>query len=193
MKKIPFTLVLVLCLSFCLYYSCRQKSNRDEQADRFRAHAAFLDSLKNALYYNSDEGEYFRFHDGRFMLDTTYIFKTKTIRYVLQMSVGDVLIEHDFDHDSVTDALLPLTANGGGSGIFVGVAVMLNKNATALYSDSKWLGDRIKIDSAAMVGDTVCVYSIVQGPDEPMCCPTMPYIFKLFYKDSKLELFNERP
>jgi hypothetical protein len=190
MKRIFPRFVYFLFVILCLFVSCRQKASQGETANQSRA--AFHDSLKNALYYNFDEGEYCRFQDGKYSFDTTFIVNTKAIHYTLNMSVGDVLIEHDFDHDSVDDALVPLTANGGGSGIFVGVVVMLNKNTTPVYSDGKWMGDRIVIDSAAMVGDTICVYSIVQGPDEPMCCPTMPYIFKLLFRGNKLELLNER-
>ena len=178
----------------CLFISCQKNTNSSHNVDTkhiAESNSPFLDSLKNGLYYNSDEGEYYRFHNGKYIFDTTYVEESRTIHDVLYMSVGDVLIENDFDNDGVDDALVTLTANGGGSGIFVAVVVMLNKNSTPIYSDSKWLGDRISIDSSAMVGDSIFVYSIIQGPDEPMCCPTMPYIFKLLYHENKLQLLND--
>jgi hypothetical protein len=180
--------------------SCNKRNSSSEKVtDKSvveQTHSPFLDSLKNAIYYDPSYSEYYQLHDGRYILDTTYVDSTFGMKYkevhdVERIFFAGVLVENDFDSDGIDDAIVGLSESSTGSGIFYSVALMLNKNNSAVYKDSKSIGDRIKIDSALMSGDTICIYSIVQGPDEPMCCPTMPFIYKLIYKNDKLVLLNE--
>ena len=193
MKNI-FNNSLIVFAGIFLLSSCQNNKGSDQNAGIkhiSQSNSPFIDSLMNALYYNANYGEYYRFANGQYICDTTYVENSDTIFDVLYMSLGKVIIENDFDKDGKNDALVSLSESGGGSGIFISVALMLNKNNVPVYTDSKSLGDRISLDSAAMVGDSVFIYSIVQGPDEPMCCPTTPYVFKIFYHDNKLQLLNE--
>lgn len=190
MKNIISISIGVLCAAILILSSCRNR-NDSENKNSARIHPHFIDSVMNGSYYNSTYGEYFRFHNGTYAIDTTVVENGDTIRTVLSISIGSIVIEHDFDHDGETDALVSMHENGGGSGTFVSVAVMLGGNNTAAFADSKFLGDRIKIDSAAMAGDTVVVFSLIQGPQDPLCCPTMPYIFKLMFRNKVLDVLNE--
>jgi hypothetical protein len=193
MKNI-FNISLIIFAGLFLLSSCQNNNGSDHNAGIkhiSKSNSPFIDSLMNALYYNANYGEYIRFSNGQYICDTTYVENSDTIHDVLYMSLGKVIIENDFDKDGKNDALVSLSESGGGSGIFISVTLMLNKNNVPVYVDSKSLGDRIRLDSASIVGDSVFIYSIVQGPNEPMCCPTMPYIFKLVFRNNKLQLLNE--
>jgi uncharacterized lipoprotein NlpE involved in copper resistance len=194
MKNTLIKIIILSCATLTLLGCNRRNTSSNKATDTTNVgqlHSPFLDSLENAIYYNPSYCEYYQLHDGNYVLDTTYEMDSAVVHDVERVSFGGVLIENDFDNNGVDDALVGLSESSTGSGIFYSVALMLNRNNSPIYKDSKSLGDRIQIDSAAMAGDTICIYAIVQGPDEPMCCPTMPFVYKLIYNNGKLILLNE--
>lgn len=77
-----------------------------------------------------------------------------------------------------------LTAeNGGGSGVFVNLALVLDQDGTPVNVALTTLGDRVNVTHLEITpAGYVAVDMVAQGPDDPMCCPTMPatVVYELF-------------
>ncbi|MBK8051399.1 MAG: LppP/LprE family lipoprotein [Anaerolineales bacterium] len=69
-------------------------------------------------------------------------------------------------------ALVLLVENGGGSGIFINLAAMVDQDGVPVNVDTALLGDRVEVTSLTIDSDQVVVEMVAQGPDDPMCCPT---------------------
>ena len=74
--------------------------------------------------------------------------------------------------DGQDAAAVLIVENGGGSGIFVNLAVVVDQEGTPVNVASTLLGDRVDVTSLAIDDDQVNLELIRQGPGDPMCCPT---------------------
>ena len=74
--------------------------------------------------------------------------------------------------DGQDAAAVLIVENGGGSGIFVNLAVVVDQDGTPVNVASTLLGDRVDVTSLAIENDQVSVEMVQQGPNDPMCCPT---------------------
>jgi hypothetical protein len=85
----------------------------------------------------------------------------------------DLFAFGDLNGDGVQDAVTFMSVNLGGSGIFVWMVILLNDNGSPSHVASYLVGDRVAIDSVKIVGGIVSLHAIIQGPDDPLCCPTL--------------------
>ncbi len=69
-------------------------------------------------------------------------------------------------------AAVLVVENGGGSGIFVNLAVVVDQEGAPVNVASTLLGDRVDVTNLAIENDQVNLELIRQGPGDPMCCPT---------------------
>ena len=78
--------------------------------------------------------------------------------------------------DGQSAAAVILNSSGGGSGTFVELHVMVERNGQPY--DAAWtqLGDRVQINSLAIEDNQIVVDMITHGPDDPMCCPTQQVV-----------------
>jgi heat shock protein HslJ len=74
--------------------------------------------------------------------------------------------------DNREAAAVILITQTGGTAIFYDLAVMANQGGKATNLAVTSLGDRIRIESLAIVDDEIVVDMVSQGPGDPMCCPT---------------------
>jgi hypothetical protein len=88
------------------------------------------------------------------------------------LTVLDLNARGDLDGDGVPDAAVVLVYWGGGSGVFNYLAAVVNDHGTPRHVASAELGDRVRIDGLSAAGGKVTVTLTVQGPNDPMCCPT---------------------
>ncbi len=80
----------------------------------------------------------------------------------------------DLNMDGLADAAVILVFNSGGSGVFRMLVAMLDEQGNPKQVDAAGLGDRVKIERFQVTGDgEIQVRMITQGPDDPMCCPTV--------------------
>ena len=79
----------------------------------------------------------------------------------------------DLNKDGVEEAIVLLDLSGGGSGCFTYLAIVNQLNSTPNHLDSVSIGDRIEIKSLQVIDGTIKINLITQGPDDPMCCPTL--------------------
>lgn len=77
--------------------------------------------------------------------------------------------------DGQEAAAVVIAENGGGSGTFVHLALVLDQGGTPVNTSNAFLGDRVLVTVLELRGDgTVVVGLTQQGEDDPFCCPTLP-------------------
>ncbi len=91
-------------------------------------------------------------------------------RYVLR--VGGFDAEGDFDGDGRRERAVLVTANTGGSGVFVHVVAYGSGSLGAEQEAVLELGDRVQLNRFEAEGDTLLLDVTEHGPDDPLCCPT---------------------
>jgi len=80
----------------------------------------------------------------------------------------------DLDGDGITDAVIVLEGDPGGSGVFFDLVPVLNRGGRPMPLTPTELGDRVEIEFLEILPDgSVRVRMIRQGPDDPQCCPSL--------------------
>jgi len=69
-------------------------------------------------------------------------------------------------------AAVVIAENGGGSGTFVYLAVVVDQDGTPVNVATTLLGDRVYVTSLAIADDQITLEAVAQGPNDPMCCPS---------------------
>jgi heat shock protein HslJ len=137
---------------------------------RTEAAAFALETLQNAEYQTdwTPEGTV-RLESGEYRAPAA---PGSASEIVIQLSeyvaVGEL--------DGQSAAAVILYSSGGGSGTFVELHVMVERNGQPY--DTAWtqLGDRVQINSLAIEDNQIVVDMITHGPDDPMCCPTQQVV-----------------
>jgi hypothetical protein len=94
-------------------------------------------------------------------------------------SAGRVIVNHikeargDLNGDGLEDAVALLAINTGGTGTFINLAAVLNEAGNPRQAAIRFLGDRVEVQSLAIEDGVVKVKAITQGPEDPLCCPTL--------------------
>jgi hypothetical protein len=78
----------------------------------------------------------------------------------------------NLDEDEAEEAVAILGTNTGGSGGFLDLAVIEDREGTAANSAMLYLGDRLRIHSLAIVDGEIVLDVTMHAPDDPMCCPS---------------------
>ena len=69
-----------------------------------------------------------------------------------------------------------LTSQTGGTGTFYDLIVMNEQSGLLTNPISTYLGDRIVINNLTIENDQIIVDMVVQGPEDPFCCPTQQVV-----------------
>lgn len=78
----------------------------------------------------------------------------------------------DLDQDRVTDGAVVLAENSGGSGTFIYLAAVVNREAGPRNLSTLLLGDRIRVQSLQIDDGLIRVAAVAHGPQDPLCCPS---------------------
>jgi len=125
-----------------------------------------VDILRNATYYASYYGRTIKLVNG------SYSEGSGATAYSVQML--DVFAYGDLNGDGKLDAAVILAENGGGSGVFESVVAVLNQGGAPHQISQVQLGDRVLVKSANISLGVIHLNMIVQGPSDPLCCPSQP-------------------
>lgn len=79
----------------------------------------------------------------------------------------------DLDGDGAADAVAFLTVSAGGSGLFHYVVPMLGRAPAAVQGRVTLLGDRVQLLALSLDARALTVELLTQGPEDPLCCPTV--------------------
>ena len=93
--------------------------------------------------------------------------------------------------DGQSAAAVILYSDGGGSGTFYELHVMVDRDGQPY--DVAWtqLGDRVQINSLAVEGDEIIVDMVTHGPEDPMCCPTQQVVQAYALQGEELTMTSE--
>jgi len=106
-----------------------------------------------------------------------------TVMLVEQVAYGEL-------PDGQLAAAVVLATNTGGSGTFYELALVVDLNGAPLNIASVFLGDRIKLNSLKIENEQVLVDMVKQGPNDPMCCPTLRVLQKYALQGAELALVS---
>ena len=124
------------------------------------------DVLKNGTYDVKDLGSLTlqngayekKYGDGATMLNK--------VGYMMS-AIGDL------DKDGNKDAAVVLYANTGGSGTFIYLFAITNKNKTLYQAGSLLIGDRTQVKSMAIDGGKISMQVLDFAASDPKCCPSL--------------------
>ncbi len=63
--------------------------------------------------------------------------------------------------------------SGGGTGPFSWLHLMVRAGGEPAVAASAYLGDRVEVTGVKFLADTIAVRLVTQGPNDPLCCPTL--------------------
>ncbi len=87
--------------------------------------------------------------------------------------VGDLVAFGDLNGDGVADAAVVAFVNTGGSGTFIHVLAVRDREGTPVQAGRQFLGDRVHVKSIAVSGGHIFVTMDAHGPGDGLCCPSI--------------------
>lgn len=79
----------------------------------------------------------------------------------------------DLNGDANEDTAVVLATNGGGTGVFYDLAIIVDDEGGLTNVATTRLGDRIQIYDLAVNEGQIVIEMVTQGPDDANCCPTL--------------------
>lgn len=171
--------VFLLLAVFCVNILPQQKATK-----------LTLESLKNATYHLTYWNTSVKLEDGSFLHEERDE-DGWTVSYFSVELLDDKIAMGDIDGDGDEDAVVILVSSGGGSGAFFEMAVMLNDKGKPKYLTGEELGDRVKINFVRVLSDrSILLDIVVHGPEDGMCCPTVPEVRRYKVIGGRLRRLN---
>lgn len=96
-----------------------------------------------------------------------------SVDYV-SVTLAEFMAFGDMNGDGVSDAAVLLAENYGGTGVFVSVIAMINKNGQPVQAASELVDDRPIMNSITIQDGQIYLDVIVHGPNDPGCCAAQP-------------------
>ena len=131
-----------------------------------------IEQLRDGQYHLpllGDQETPIRFHEGQ-----------RSIRYGVGATervhaglVGDLVAFGDLDGDKVADAAVVVFINSGGSGTFIHLLAVHDREGTPVQAGREFLGDRVRVQSLTIRGGHVFVTMLAHGPGDGLCCPSI--------------------
>lgn len=137
--------------------------------------------LQNTSYRLDDGWGETTLHNGTYDTPDLHVSLTNRVAF------GDV------DGDGAADAVAILEVNGGGSGIWRQLAVVLNRKGQPVNAATVDLGDRVSIDWIHVADGRVLVEMVDHAPTDPLCCPTVKVRRTYTFANGKLALSSTAP
>lgn len=135
-----------------------------------------LDILRNATYRSPDWGE-FQLSDGIYYR-TPPTSQESPEAYTTRLL--DTVLYGDINQDGLGDAIVFLATQSGGTGTFIEMAVVLNLDGSPVNISTRYLGDRVIVESGTVEGGSITLTLRVQGPNDPLCCPSQIEVRNFF-------------
>jgi hypothetical protein len=141
-----------------------------------------LDMLKNGTYHTPVDGRTVTLVNG------SYSEGSGGSAFSVQML--DIHAFGDLNGDGKADAVVFLAENRGGSGVFESAVAVIDQGGKPHQESQAQLGDRVQIKSADISSGVIHLNMLVQAPNDPMCCPTLPQEQDFWLIDTRLWLMR---
>lgn len=92
----------------------------------------------------------------------------------------------DLDGDGIDDLAVILVTSTGGSGQFRDLYVLRRDQGAVQVSAPGFLGDRVVVNGLRIERGEAVVDLLVQGDDDPLCCPSLPVSYRFRLAGDKL-------
>lgn len=117
-------------------------------------------ALKNAEYVSDAFRSRFQLHDGEYKADGDHAMLTDRVAFGALNGDG-------------VDAAVVFELDGGGSGNWLELAVVLNDHGRPLNVATVDLGDRVIVQSLQINTGQIVIELVEHSSDDPLCCPTV--------------------
>ena len=131
-----------------------------------------LDQLRNAEYQLpllGDEDTPIRFEDG---MGSIAYGEGATERDFAGL-VDDTVAFGDLDGDGIADAAVVVFTSGGGSGTFIHLLAVLDRDGTPMQAARAFLGDRVGVESLTVASGEIVATMLAHRRSDGLCCPTL--------------------
>ena len=125
--------------------------------------ALSAEQLKNATYFAPNYRRQVTLKEGSF--EEVGVLWVNLLTYI---AFGDL------NGDDLPDAAVFLAENGGGTGVFVSLVVVINQAGQPVQAGSVYIDDRPNIVGVEIVDGKIVVTAAIHGNNDPGCCPTLP-------------------
>lgn len=98
----------------------------------------------------------------------------------------------DINGDGAGDATVPIFLNFGGTGSFIHIAAVLNRDGQAVHDApaTYGIGDRAVIQTLTIEDGKILLSALIPGPADPMCCPSLPAAMTFEYGERGFRLLH---
>ena len=110
-----------------------------------------------------------RFHGGRGSIE----YGTGATERVQAAVKGDLIALGDLDGDNVADAAVVVSIDSGGSGTFIYLLAMQDRERAPVQAGRAFLGDRVRVQGITIVRGRIFVTMLAHGPGDGLCCPSV--------------------
>ena len=131
-----------------------------------------LEQLRNAEYrlpLLGDQDTPIRLVDG---MGTLVYGEGATERETVGI-VNDTVAFGDLDGDGIADAAVVVFISGGGSGTFIHLVAVLDRNGAPEQAAWAFLGDRVPVRNLTIAGGRIVAHTVTHRPSDGLCCPTL--------------------
>ena len=131
-----------------------------------------LDQLRNAEYrlpLLGDEDTPIQFEDG---MGSIAYGEGATERDFAGL-VDDTVAFGDLDGDGIADAAVIVFTSGGGSGTFIHLVAVLDRDGTLMQAARAFLGDRVGVESLTVASGEIVATLLAHRRSDGLCCPTL--------------------
>jgi hypothetical protein len=105
----------------------------------------------------------------------------------IRVQLGKERAFGDINHDGALDAVVSLYVDTGGSGSFIYLSAVINRQNEPDSATTIFLGDRISIQSLAIESEIISLTTLERKPDEPMSAiPSVEKARKFIFQDNQL-------
>lgn len=173
---------LIQILLFLLISACAPEAVVIEETPVHLSNALSFATLSNSTYRSPDWGEYA-------LTDGVYYRTPPTSQESPESYTSRILepaIYGDLNADGSIDVLVLLATQNGGTGHFVELAAVLNKNGNADNVSTVYLGDRVIVEAGSVENGIISLNMRVHGPNDGLCCPSQSVIWKFILNEGQL-------
>lgn len=91
----------------------------------------------------------------------------------MEIRVTEYIALGDLDRDGVNEAVALVSENYGGTGVFVFLAMYVNREDRPEFLTSVFIDDRPAVDGIGFENGEIFLQVTTHGADDPLCCPTL--------------------